>query len=53
MFLFTTPKKVPRDVETELLSLCRQASIRHLPCGVRQDIGLDCGKVQSTWNILG
>ena len=39
------PRKMPKDVRDELHSLCHEAQIRHLPAGVRRDIGLDCGDV--------
>ena len=36
---------MPRDVEDELMSLCRSAQIelRHMSPYMRRDIGLDCG----------
>ena len=39
------PRRMPQDVQEELQSLCSDAQFRQLPCGVRQDIGLDCGEV--------
>lgn len=42
---FSAPTRMPRDVEDEILSMCREAAIeahgfsRHM----RRDVGLDCG----------
>ncbi|SDK17817.1 hypothetical protein [Aliiruegeria lutimaris] len=40
-----TPRALPRDIESEIASICRASQIERLSLSphLRRDVGLDCG----------